>query len=112
MATIPVFTIGDRLQKSREEADITVEQMATHLGVSKSSVSNYERDVTELRPSKLNEWADATGVPVWWLLGVAVPTVSDDADGLGIKTPWDWETPAPLPLVHPAQGHLALSTAA
>lgn len=112
MATIPVFTIGDRLQKSREEAGITVEQMAERLGVSKSSVSNYERDVTEMRPSKLSEWADVTGVPVWWLLGVAVPTVSDGDDGLGIKTRWDWNSPAVEPPVHPDQGAFALSAAA
>lgn len=107
MATIPVFTVGDRLQKSREEAGITVEQMATHLGVSKSSVSNYERDVTEMRPSKLGEWADVTGVPVWWLLGVAVPTVSSDADELGIRTRWSADSPAHEPLVHPDQLTLA-----
>ncbi len=81
-ATIPEFDITDRLRKAREIAGLTQQQLATEMGVAKTTVSNYEAGATtNHRTIVLNAWSAATGVPVAWLRwGVTVP---DDPSGLG-----------------------------
>ena len=63
------FTLGDRLRKAREVANISASEMAIHLGVHRNTISNFEHDHTEPKLVYLREWASVTGAPLEWLLG-------------------------------------------
>lgn len=66
--TVPAFTAGDHLRKARELTGLDQGPFAEILGVSRGTVSNYERSNTEHRkPIVLRAWALATGVPLEWL---------------------------------------------
>jgi transcriptional regulator with XRE-family HTH domain len=64
----PVWTLGDRLRKARSQARIGSEQMATIIGTSRGTISNYENDHTDIPVKALLKWSSATGVPVDWLI--------------------------------------------
>lgn len=65
---VPEWTLGDRLRKARTRVKMTQEDIATALQIGTRSVANYEADTT--RPGYLvaKEWAEVTGVALWWLL--------------------------------------------
>lgn len=63
------FTQGDRLRKSLEVSGISSNDMAAHLHMSRTTVSNYLHGRTEPRVSIVRDWAEYTGAPVGWLLG-------------------------------------------
>lgn len=78
---MPVFTAGDRLRKARELTGLDQEAFAEVIGVSRGTVSNYERSEKPPRPIALRAWAMATGVSVHWLkTGEGSPS---DPDGPG-----------------------------
>jgi len=90
VGVIPAFTAGDRLRKARELAGLDQEAFAEMLGVSRGTVSNYERSATEHRkPIVLRAWAAATNVSQEWLetgegsptppTGPGVPATPQDA---------------------------------
>lgn len=65
---IPEFTVSDRLRKAREFVALEQQEFADLIGVSRGTVSNYERGTTtRYRMIVLRAWAMATGVPVSWL---------------------------------------------
>lgn len=66
---IPPSTLPLRLQQAREWRGYTQEEMADVLGVSRATVSNYERSVGKKGISKLqvNAWAAFCDVDVEWL---------------------------------------------
>lgn len=66
---IPDWTLGDRLAKARDVADISVQRMADLLRVTRGTVSNYEHGRTEPPFSTIEAYSRATGVELWWLLG-------------------------------------------
>lgn len=66
--TPPTFTLGDYMRKARESAGLSSEGMAEQLGVSRNTVTNYERDNTEPTFTRLRLWARITGVDLEWLL--------------------------------------------
>lgn len=79
---VPQFTIGDRLRKARETTGMDQAQFAEHIGVSRGSVSNYERDAGEKRrPIVLKAWAMATGVPLSWIETGIIETHPTPPDG-------------------------------
>lgn len=65
--TVPVFTLGDRLRKAREVADMTQGDMANTLGIGRRSVSRYEDGTQMPRRGVVMAWSMATGVPLEWL---------------------------------------------
>ena len=73
---VPEWTVGDRLRKARELLGLDQGPFAARIGVSRGTVSNYERGSTErYKPNVMNAWAAHTGVPVEWLEhGDAGPT--------------------------------------
>lgn len=73
----PVFTLADRLEKSRKVAGLLQQQMADRLLVSRTTVNNWERGHTQPSDRRLAAWADVTGVRVAWLRG----WISDDEPG-------------------------------
>lgn len=52
------FTFGNRLQRSRELADIGVQQMADLFFVSRSAIANWEAGRNLPSPVKIQRWAD------------------------------------------------------
>lgn len=71
-ASIPQWTIGDRLRKLRTTHGYTQGDFATIIGATKSAIAQWETDRT--RPRDLRAVAIrielATGVPAWWTLGL------------------------------------------
>lgn len=64
---IPVFGLGDRLRKAREHAGLEQGDIATALGIARTSVSNYETGKTHPRQLVLRAWAETCRVSLPWL---------------------------------------------
>jgi len=65
---VPQWTITDRLRKSRELTGLDQIEFADRIGVSRGTVSNYERGSKSHQKSTLMTWAMGSGVPLEWLL--------------------------------------------
>lgn len=63
----PLWTVSDRLRKAREFAHLDQAELAERIGISRATVSNYERGVGAPRRPILRLWAEETGVPLEWL---------------------------------------------
>lgn len=61
------FDKSDRLAKALRLAAITSNEMADHLDVSRTTISNYINGRTQPKRSVLRDWALRTGVPLEWL---------------------------------------------
>ncbi|MBN9326555.1 helix-turn-helix transcriptional regulator [Cellulomonas sp. 73-145] len=80
---IPEWTLADRLRKAREAAGISTADFATDLGVSRNTITNYERGHVSPRRGALRLWALRTGVPLVWLeTGASNPGDPDGGEGL------------------------------
>jgi transcriptional regulator with XRE-family HTH domain len=65
---IPALTLGWRLQMALGSADISVQQMADELGMSRTSLSRWLNDRgTPPRTVFVKQWALRTGVSYEWL---------------------------------------------
>lgn len=67
------FTLGDRLAKALAVANMSNQDMAEALDVSRNTVSNYINGNTHPKRLYLKEWAVRTGVPPEWLETGHVP---------------------------------------
>lgn len=65
---IPEFSVGDRMRKARESAEISQEAMAAEIGVSRRSIVRYEGDTGAAPRSTMLLWSFRTGVPLSWLM--------------------------------------------
>lgn len=63
----PTWTLGDRLAKAREHAGIGVQQMAELLGVSRTTITNYEHGHTPAGRAVVLAYASITGVASSWI---------------------------------------------
>lgn len=70
---IPEWTLSDRLRKAREDAGLSQQQLADRLAVSRNTVGNAETGARRPLPITIKAWADATGVPLPWLLTGEAP---------------------------------------
>lgn len=69
LTDLPIWTLGDRLRKSREWAGIKQqEEMARRLSKSRAAIAGWETDKHRPDALALRAWAYETGVPLWWLL--------------------------------------------
>ncbi len=80
-----VATFGDRLAAAREAAGLKPGDLAKRIGVKKSTLSNWEGDLSEPRANRLSMMAGILNVSVGWLLtgdgdGVEMPG-EDPVDG-------------------------------
>ena len=64
---IPAWTLGDRLAKARQVAGLNISELAHALGISRNSVTNYERGHTTPNRAVLIAYSVETGVPLWWI---------------------------------------------
>jgi transcriptional regulator with XRE-family HTH domain len=75
-ALVPEWTLGWRLQRSLAHAEITVNEIADALNVSRATISRWINDRGAApRPIYVKEWALRTGVPYTWL---AYGTAADE----------------------------------
>ena len=71
---MPVITTGRRLAMAREDAGITVNQMADRLRVDRRTITRYERGRGEVPPAVLIAYQVICDVPSEFLEGRAVLT--------------------------------------
>lgn len=70
---VPEWTIADRLRKAREVSELEQEQFAAEIGVSRGTISNYEKGKVSPRLIVLRAWALRCGVDLAWLVTGTVP---------------------------------------
>jgi transcriptional regulator with XRE-family HTH domain len=61
------FGIADRLRVSREHSGMDQRQFAERTGISRATISNYERGISKPRWPQIVAWALATGFDPLWL---------------------------------------------
>lgn len=66
-ATVPTWTLSDRLAKARRTAGLEQAELAARLGLSLKTVSRYERGESPRYDTLIN-WAEACGIDANWLL--------------------------------------------
>jgi transcriptional regulator with XRE-family HTH domain len=104
---IPTFDIGDRLRKAREVADVSQEDMAEQIGVSRRSIVRYERGGA-VPKSALLLYSLRTGVPIEWLKDGEAPPTGDGGGaavhplGLEPRTHWLIDSARPVRHLRPA----------
>ena len=64
------FTFGERLKELRKEKNIGQIQLAKEIGVGKSIISLWEKDICEPTLSKLIALAEFFGVTIDYLAGI------------------------------------------
>lgn len=67
MDGVPVWTLGDRLRKAREDADIDIQDMAKRLGYHRNTITAYEADDRPPKAGLIRAWADICAVSLEWL---------------------------------------------
>jgi transcriptional regulator with XRE-family HTH domain len=95
--TVPVWTTPDRLRKAREQSGLDQSEFADAIGVSRGTVSNYERGSSVYRRPVQLAWAMCSGVPLEWLLtgqqSAPHPSESDEGQAVrreGLEPPTRW----------------------
>jgi transcriptional regulator with XRE-family HTH domain len=78
----PIWTLGDKLTKSRKAARLKQLDIARVLRVGRSTIVGWERDIHAPAYSQIKDWAEITSVPVMWLLDDW-----DDDGGPGLEVP-------------------------
>lgn len=94
--TAHTWTLGEYLRKAREETPrkgtdkkgLSQQEFADLIGISRSSVIDYEANKTVPRRIVLNAWALASGVPLEWLTQAMdmPPDQPDDASRWNRRT--------------------------
>jgi transcriptional regulator with XRE-family HTH domain len=88
-ATVPQWTLGDRMRKARKVAGLTTTEMADVLGLAQPTVTRFELDKIHPRRGFITLWAFRCGVSVEWLRdGVEPDDGPDDGpdDSGGVST--------------------------
>jgi len=86
---IPAWTLGDRLAKARKIAGLNTLELADRLGISRNSITNYEKGHTRPNRAVILAYESVTGVPAWWIEG------GDDAErDQGAVTQREWAQPS------------------
>lgn len=87
---IPQWTLGDRLRKARQFANVSTEEMATDIGRTVHTISNYERDFTRAPLLVLRQYAMRCNVPLEWLqTGEVAESTVEQAVTIGYPDiPW------------------------
>ena len=66
---VPVFTLGERIRKAREDQGYSQAEFAIRLGVDRKTVSNWEGSRNQPRYGDLMLIASVTDVSLEWLAG-------------------------------------------
>ena len=60
-------TVGERLEKTLRVTGISAQEMAAHLEVSRTSISNWIHGRAPINRGNLIAWALRTGIPLEWI---------------------------------------------
>lgn len=82
------LTLGERIKQFRFKRGMTQEALAASAGITKASVSNYERDIRNPQYNVLEDIARALSVPVSELL-VQAPKEVEDGDKYVRRQPYN-----------------------
>jgi transcriptional regulator with XRE-family HTH domain len=66
---VPAWTLPDRLRKARTHANLSQQELAVQLGISRYTVVNYESGRIQPGRSMLLAWAMICDVDAGWLTG-------------------------------------------
>ena len=92
---VPVFSLGERIRKAREDAGMSQQQFAEELGVDRKTVGNWEADRNQPRYRDLMLISSVADVSLEWLAGdlfrptspvLAGGAAADNREGSGRKT--------------------------
>ena len=64
------MSIGERLKKLRKDKNISQEKLSVYLGINRSSISLYERDVRKAPIDVLEKYCDFFGVSLLYITGI------------------------------------------
>lgn len=67
--SLPQFEMRHRMSLALEYGSVSINEMAQHLGASRTTISNYLHGRTQPRRADLIAWAMKCGVPFEWLVG-------------------------------------------
>ena len=82
--TVPDWTLGWRLRRALDFADVSVAEMADELGVGRTTVSGWLNDPDRrVRRVYLRYWADRCRVPLDWLEFGELPRVDSNHQPAG-----------------------------
>jgi len=84
-------TLGDRLTAAREAAGLSLNELASRLGVRAKTLRDWENDVSEPRANRLQMLAALLGVSLRWLLtgqgdDVPAPAPEGEAQDAGLRS--------------------------
>lgn len=83
----PVFDLPDRMRKALSVADVSAQDMAAYLDVSRNTISNWINGRFHPPTSALRLWAMRTGVSYAWLRTGETQRPEDDGPGSGAMLP-------------------------
>lgn len=66
---VPVFSLGERIRKAREDAGLSQQQLANKLGVDRKTVGNWEGERNQPRYRDLMMISSVADVSLEWLAG-------------------------------------------
>jgi transcriptional regulator with XRE-family HTH domain len=66
---VPVFSLGERIRKAREDAGMSQQQFADELGIDRKTVGNWEADRNQPRYRDLMLISSVADVSLEWLAG-------------------------------------------
>ncbi len=82
---VPVFSLGERIRKAREDQGLSQQQFAKLLDVDRKTVSNWEGSRNQPRYGDLMLISSVTDVSLQWLAGDLFRPIAA-ADGGGADT--------------------------
>lgn len=78
------MTFGDNLKRLRQENNLTQEQLAKKLGISKSSISFYEHSKKTPSPDIVAQFSGIFNVSMDMLMGINKPLKDQSIDVSGL----------------------------
>lgn len=66
-------TMGSRIEEARLAMNMSLPQLARHIGVKAKTLENWENDRSEPRAEKITKLAGVLRVPIIWLLAGETP---------------------------------------
>jgi transcriptional regulator with XRE-family HTH domain len=77
------FDLGDRLDKAMRVSELSIDDMAEALDVSRNTIGNYRSGRTKPSKLQIKEWAMRTGAPIEWLMHGVEPENAPTPEGEG-----------------------------
>lgn len=80
---VPVFSLGERIRKVREDLGLSQQQFADKLIVDRKTVGNWEGERTQPRNRDLMMISSVADVSLEWLAGELFPPIAGREEAIG-----------------------------